>query len=257
MDELSSARATAPRPIGATAKLGSSIGESADTKVSIACTRRGVVPSIAAAAAAPSSPISSRTLQMPQRDELRGRADAVVERPARRAGPREADVLLRHGYRLPGADAPGHGFGARSGTHVDAERGRGVAREARVTRQEDARDVTLVRVHQRRLGLEERGNESAAGLELERAVVADPGHPEADFVQVRDDYHHRAPLADSHPQVARGVGLALGPTGQQAFHRLPYRTLGAGDAVRLHQLGENRLRLGDSSGVLGGKTVKR
>jgi len=64
MDELSSARATAPRPIGATAKLGSSIGESADTKVSIAWTRRGVVPSAAAAAAAPSSPISSRTLQM-------------------------------------------------------------------------------------------------------------------------------------------------------------------------------------------------
>src|SRR5438445_552880 len=206
MDELSSARATAPRPIGATAKLGSSIGESADTKVSIAWTRRGV---------------------------------AVVERPARRAGPREADVLLGHGYRLPGADAPGHGFGARSGTDVDAERGRRVTREARVTRQEDARDVTLVRVHQRRLGLEQRRNESAAGLELERAVVADPGHPEADFVQVRDDHHHRAPLADSHPQVARGVGLALGPTGQQSFHRLPYRTLGAGDAVGLHQLGEN------------------
>ncbi len=64
MDELSSARATAPRPIGATAKLGGSSGESADTNVSIAWTRRGVVPSAAAAASAPSSPISSRTLQM-------------------------------------------------------------------------------------------------------------------------------------------------------------------------------------------------
>src|SRR3989454_9277931 len=63
--------------------------------------------------------------------------------------------------------------------------------------------TTLFR-SQRRLGLEQRGNESAAGFELERAVVADPGHPEADFVQVRDDHHHRAPLADSHPQVARG-----------------------------------------------------
>src|SRR2546430_5960137 len=64
MDELSSARATAPRPIGATAKLASSSGESADTNVSIAYTRRGFVPSDAAAASAPSSPISSRTLQM-------------------------------------------------------------------------------------------------------------------------------------------------------------------------------------------------
>src|SRR6266566_6485252 len=105
--------------------------------------------------------LERRAVQAPQRDELRGRADAVVERPARRAGPREADVLLGHGYRLPGADAPGHGFGARSGTDVHAERGRRVTREARVTRQEDARDVTLVRVHQRRLGLEQRGNESA------------------------------------------------------------------------------------------------
>src|SRR6266699_3237712 len=117
--------------------------------------------------------LERRAVQAPQRDELRSRADAVVERPARRAGPREADVLLRHGYRLPGADAPGPGFGARSGNHVDAERGRGVAGEARVTRQEDARDVALVRVHQRRLGLEQRRNESAPGLELERAVVAD------------------------------------------------------------------------------------
>src|SRR5437016_11587034 len=63
-DELSIARATAPPPIGAMAKLGSSSGESADTNVSIAYTRRGVVPSAAAATAAPSSPISSRTLQM-------------------------------------------------------------------------------------------------------------------------------------------------------------------------------------------------
>src|SRR2546426_12504832 len=100
-------------------------------------------------------------------------------------------TTLFRSYRLPGADASGHGFGARSGTHVDAERGRGVAREARVTRQEEARDVTLVRVHQRRLGLEQRGNESAAGLELERAVVTDAGHPEADFVQVRDDHQDR------------------------------------------------------------------
>src|SRR2546426_4211433 len=90
--------------------------------------------------------LEHRAVQAPQRNELRGRADAIVERPARGPGPREADVLLRHGYRLPGADAPGHGFGARSGAHVDAERGRGVTREARVTRQEDARDVTLVRV---------------------------------------------------------------------------------------------------------------
>src|SRR5437016_12231331 len=62
-DELSTARATAPPPIGATAKVGSSSGESADTNVSIAYTRRGVVPSDAAATSAPSSPISSRTLQ--------------------------------------------------------------------------------------------------------------------------------------------------------------------------------------------------
>src|SRR5437764_13366662 len=45
MDELSSARATTPWPIGATAKFGSSSGESAETKVSMTCTRRGVVPS--------------------------------------------------------------------------------------------------------------------------------------------------------------------------------------------------------------------
>src|SRR2546426_5990804 len=38
-------------------------------------------------------------------------------------------TTLFRSYRLPGADASGHGFGARSGTHVDAERGRGVARE--------------------------------------------------------------------------------------------------------------------------------
>src|SRR5207237_1003064 len=69
--------------------------------------------------------------------------------------------------------------------------------------------------------------------------------------------HHRAPLADSHPQVARGVGLALGPTGQQAFHRLPYRTLGAGDTVGFDERGENGLGLRDSSRVLGGQAVRR
>src|SRR2546426_9296994 len=116
--------------------------------------------------------------------------------------------------------------------------------------------TTLFR-SQRRLGLEQRGNESAAGFELERAVVADPGHPETDFVQVRDDHHHRAPLADSHPQVTRGVGLALGPTGQQAFHRLAYRTLGAGDTVGFDERGENGLALRDSSRVLGGQAVRR
>src|SRR5207247_8426849 len=89
--------------------------------------------------------LERRAVQAPQRDELRGRTDAVVERPTRRAGPREADVLLRHGYRLPRADAPGHGFGARSGTHVDAERGRGVAGEARVARGADAPRVRRVR----------------------------------------------------------------------------------------------------------------
>src|SRR5205809_1952007 len=119
--------------------------------------------------------LERRAVQAPQRDELRGRTDAVVERPARRAGPREADVLLRHGYRLPGADAPGHGFGARSGTHVDAERGRGVAGEARVTRQGDARDVALVRVDQRRLGLAQRRKESAPGPGLEPAGAPGSG----------------------------------------------------------------------------------
>src|SRR5205809_5989609 len=107
--------------------------------------------------------LERRAVQAPQRDELRGRTDAVVERPARRAGPREADVLLRHGYRLPRADAPGHGFGARSGTHVDAERGRGVAGEARVPGQGAAREVAPVPVRPRRLGLAPRRNESAPG----------------------------------------------------------------------------------------------
>src|SRR5213594_3449854 len=64
MDELSSARATAPAPIGATAKFGSSSGESAETNVSMACTRRVDVPSWRAAASAPSRPISSRVLKM-------------------------------------------------------------------------------------------------------------------------------------------------------------------------------------------------
>jgi len=40
-------------------------------------------------------------------------------------------------------------------------------------------------VHQRRLRFEQGGDESAAGFELERAIVADPRHPEADLVQVR------------------------------------------------------------------------
>ena len=62
MAELSSARATAPWPIGAAAKFTSSSGESAETKVSMACTRRGAVPSAAAAPCAPSRPISSRVL---------------------------------------------------------------------------------------------------------------------------------------------------------------------------------------------------
>src|SRR2546426_12765626 len=38
--------------------------------------------------------------------------------------------------------------------------------------------------------------ESAAGFELERAVVADPGHPEADLVQVCHEHDHRVALAD-------------------------------------------------------------
>src|SRR5205085_9657273 len=64
IDELSSARATAPLPRAATAKFCSSSGESADTNVSIARTRRAVVPSWRAAPAAPSRPIPSRVLKM-------------------------------------------------------------------------------------------------------------------------------------------------------------------------------------------------
>jgi len=146
-DELSTARATAPRPIGATAKLGSSSGESADTKVSIAYTRRGVVPSDAAATAAPSSPISSRTLQMKinlvlerravqvaQREELRGRADAVVERTAGRTGAGEPDILLGHRHGGPGTHAPGYRPGARRGAPRRRAAGRSVVGEAGVAR---------------------------------------------------------------------------------------------------------------------------
>src|SRR2546423_1840753 len=55
--------------------------------------------------------LERRAVQAPQRDELRGRTDAVVERPARRAGPREADALLWHGYRLPRTRSRSPGVG--------------------------------------------------------------------------------------------------------------------------------------------------
>src|SRR2546428_54107 len=161
MEDWSSARAAAPCPRGATAKFASSSGESAETKVSTACPRRGVVPRIAAAPRAPSSPISSRVLQM------------------------------------------------------------------KITR-----------------------CFTAARLQLERAVVADRRHPEADLVQVRDDHDHRITLADPHPQVARRIGLALRPRGQETLHGFPYRRFGLGDAVGLDEGGENGLGFGDT--VLGG-----
>src|SRR5437868_2367066 len=167
-DELSTARATAPAPIGATAKLGSSSGESAETNVSIAWTRRGAVPSAAAATPAPSSPISSRTLQM---------------------------------------------------------------------------NITWCF--------------TAPRLELERAVVADGGHPEPDLVHVRHEHDQRVPLTDAHPQVARAVGLALGPRRQEALHQLADRALRAGDAVGFHEGCQDGLRLGDPGRVLGGQADGR
>src|SRR6266550_2574699 len=136
-------------------------------------------------------------------------------------------------------------------------RRRGATRETGVARQENSRDVAPVGVYQCRLCFEERRKESTAGLELERAVVADPGHPEADFVQMGNEHDDGAALADPHPQVARGVGLALGPAREQPLHGLSRRALGPRDAVGLHEWGEDGLRLGDSNGVLGGKTVER
>src|SRR5690242_1881010 len=57
-DELSTARATGPRPIGASAKVGISSGESAETKVSIARTTAGESLRESATKRAPSSPTS-------------------------------------------------------------------------------------------------------------------------------------------------------------------------------------------------------
>src|SRR2546430_416722 len=168
-DELSSARATAPAPIGATAKLGSSSGESAETNVSIAWTRR-------------------------------------------------------------------------------------VTRDPRAARDEPAGHVALAGVHERRLALEQRRDEAAAGLELERAVVADGGDPKSDLVHVRHEHDLGIPLTEAHPQVARGVGLALRPRGQEPLHRLAHRPFRAGDAVGFHEGGEDGLSFRDSRGVLGGQT---
>src|SRR5256886_2369791 len=171
-DELSSARATAPAPIGATAKLGSSSGESAETNVSIAWTRR-------------------------------------------------------------------------------------VTRDPRAARDEPAGHVALAGVHERRLALEQRRDEAAAGLELERAVVADGGDPKSDLVHVRHEHDLGIPLTEAHPQVARGVGLALRPRGQEPLHRLAHRPFRAGDAVGFHQRSEHALRLGNPGGILCGETDRR
>jgi len=72
-------------------------------------------------------------------------------------------------------------------------------------------------MHQRRLRLEQRRDKAAAGLELERAIVANGGHPKPDLVHVRHEHDKRISLTEPHPQVARGVGLALRPGGRNRF----------------------------------------
>ena len=121
---LSSARATGPRPSGATPKLRRSSGESADTKVSMACTRAGRSPSgrgggaraLQADLLADAPDEDDRVpepgpVEVSRRQHERRRADAVVERAAggarRRAGARSAWGSSPCGRRrMPSASVP-------------------------------------------------------------------------------------------------------------------------------------------------------
>src|SRR5882762_8477916 len=196
MDELSSARATAPAPIFATAKFCSSSGESAETKVSMACTRRALVPSWRAAASAPSSPISSRVLKR----KITGCLSFV--RSSRRSARISAAQPMRSSKERPGR----------------------AARQPRVARQEDARDVAATRVNQGRLRLEEREDEAAAVPQAERPVGVDRVDAKPDLVQVRDDHHGPIALPGSDPEVAGAVRLSSGPAWEQALNRGSYRS---------------------------------
>src|SRR5437667_337191 len=130
-------------------------------------------------------------VQVAQRQQLCGAADAVVERTARRPRACEAYELLGHGDGAPGAHAPGHSRRARGRAHVHAQRRRCVPHEPGVARHEHPRDVALRGVHQRRLPLEQRGEEAAARLQLERPVVPEARDGEADLVQMCDEHDDR------------------------------------------------------------------
>src|SRR5439155_14150078 len=146
---------------------------------------------------------------------------------------------------------------ARRRAHTDAQWRRRAAREASVTRQEDAGDSGCAGMDQRRLRLEQRQDESAAIAHAERAVGIDRVDTKADLVQVRDDDDRPVALSGAHPQIARGVGFRARPGRQQTLHRGSHWRFHAGDAVTLYELGEDGLRFGDSARILSYKTARR
>src|SRR5882724_3390344 len=199
MDELSSARATAPAPIFATAKFCSSSGESAETKVSMACTRRALVPSWRAAASAPSSPISSRVLKM----KITGCLSFVLS--SRRSARISAAQPMRSSNERPVARVPAsrtYCFGivivwpsftpsdsapARDVAPTLTRTGGGVRRVSPESRGRKMPGMSPTRVDQGGLRLEEREDEAAAVPQAERPVGVDRVDAEADLIQVCHD----------------------------------------------------------------------
>src|SRR5437867_2535852 len=112
-------------------------------------------------------------------------------------------------------------------------------------------------MHERGLRLEQRRVESSARLELERAVVADAGDAEPDFVYVGDEHDDRVALAHADPEVAGGVRLGFRPRGEQGLHLVAHRALGAGNTVRLREAGKHLLCVADRRRVLCRKATQR
>src|SRR6202165_3214364 len=102
----------------------------------------------------------------------------------------------------------------------------------------------------RRLRRKEGGDKPAALGEGGRAVAKYRVHGEADLVHVRHDHDHGIALTDAHPEIPRCVGLRPCPTGHEPLYGFPHRRLGSGNAVRLDELGDDGLGLGNSARVL-------
>ena len=129
----------------------------------------------------------------------------------------------------------------RCGPDVGPKIGRGAARvgrSGRVAGHEDPGHRYAAGVHQRRLCLPQRGEDPSHRGQLERAVVPDCGDPEADLVEVGDEYHRRLALPSVSQRLPAVSVSVWAQPGSSRCTVSPHRLLHAGHAIALHQRGQ-------------------